>query len=348
MLVKIGESLTKKNIWLVTAAIATFMGIKIGIHPIGTGWIDIVKVAYENLPNQANYMSTSPVPLILFSFLGGSYAIWWGFHLVLFLGWSLFSINFLFRKFPDFKVLIALIFFGSPFWLSLLVFIGHYDLFTISGASIAVFARNKYLRAFGVLLAASTNPEQAVVTSILILLLSAVLGRIDVRKLGLSYLVISAPIYLLVRIGIQPVGNTQRISMITTELPDSIRTSFGVWTILPLVIAGSISIMWLIFGHDVLSRKRLFATACVVFVIPAIFAFFISDKTRVGIAISAAVLMITWKIFLEHAQSKGMNPTIYHERIGLTVMLLVLTPSLYIDRLAEFRLPYKEFIDLFM
>ena len=86
MLIKIGENLAKKNIWLITAAIATFMGIKIGIHPIGTGWIDIVKVAYENLPNQANYMSTSPVPLILYSFLGGSYAIWWGFHLLTIFG----------------------------------------------------------------------------------------------------------------------------------------------------------------------------------------------------------------------------------------------------------------------
>ena len=348
MLIKIGEALFRKNYWLVTAVIAIFMTIKIGIHPIGTGWIDIVKVAYENLPNQANYMSTSPVPLILFSFLGGSYAIWWGFHLILFVGWSLFSINFLFKKFPNFKILIALIFFGSPLWLSLLVFIGHYDLFTIGGASIAVFARNKYLRAFGVLLAASTNPEQAVVTSILILLLSVTLGRVGVRKLGLLYFAISLPIYLLIRIGIKPIGNTQRISMITTELPDSVRTSFGVWTILPLVIAGSISIMWFIFGHEALSRKRLFATACVVYVIPAIFSFFISDKTRVGIAISAAVLMITWKIFLEHAQSRGLKPAVYYERIGLAVMLLVLTPSLYIDRLAEFRLPYKEFIDLFM
>ena len=345
---KIGENLTKKNAWLITATIAAFMTIKIGIHPIGTGWIDIVKVAYENLPNQANYMSTSPVPLILYSFLGGSYAIWWGFHLILFMAWTFFAINYLFRKFPDFKVLTALIFFGSPFWLSLLVFIGHYDLFTIGGASLAVFARNRFLKILGIVFAASTNPEQAVVTSILILLLSVVLDRKDVRRLGLTYLVISGPIYLLVRMGIQPVGNAQRISMITTELPDSIRTSFGIWTILPVVIAGSISIMWFIFGHDVLSRRRLIATAGVVFVIPAVFSFFISDKTRVGIAISAAVLMITWKIFLEHAQSKGMKPAIYHERIGLAVMLLVLTPSLYIDRLAEFRLPYKEFIDLFM
>ena len=348
MLVKIGENLSKKNTWLVTAFIAIFMTVKIGIHPIGTGWIDIVKVAYENLPNQANYMSTSPMPLFLYSFLGASHALWWGFHLILFLAWSFFAIIFLFRKYPEYKILIALIFFGSPFWLSLLVFIGHYDLFTIGGASIAVFARNKYVRTLGVVLAACTNPEQAVVTSVLILMLSVTLGRLDIRKLGSLYLAISAPIYLLVRMGIKPVGNTQRISMITGELPESIRTSFGIWTILPLIVAGSMSILWFIFGHELLGRRRLIATACVVFLIPGIFAFFISDKTRVGIAISAAVLMITWKIFLEHAQIHGLKPHIYYERIGLAVMLLVLTPSLYIDRLAEFRLPYKEFIDLFM
>jgi hypothetical protein len=348
MLSKIGENLTKKNTWLITAAIATFMTIKIGIHPIGTGWIEIVKVAYENLPNQANYMSTSPVPLILFSFLGGSYVIWWGFHSILFMAWTLIGLNYLFRKFPDFKILSALIFLGSPLWLSLLVFIGHYDLFTIGGASLAVFARNRYLKIFGIILAAGANPEQAVVTSILILLLSAVLGRKDVRKLGFSYLAISVSVYLLARMGIQPVDNAQRISVITSELPESIRTSLGIWTILPMVIAGSISIMWFIFGYEVLSRWKLIVTAGIVFLIPTTFAFFISDKSRVGIAISAAVMMITWKIFLEHAQSNGMKPTAYHERIGLAVILLLLTPSLYIDRLAEFRLPYKEFIDLLM
>jgi hypothetical protein len=348
MLVKIGESLRKKNVWLITGCIAIFVIIKNGIHPIGPGWIEIVKAAYDALPNQTNYMSTSPLPLFLYSFLGGSNIIWWAFHAILFFAWSFIAIKFLFKKFPEFKLLTSLIFFTSPFWMSLLVFVGHYDLFTIGGASLAVFARNKYIRILGIVVAACANPEQGIVASILILMLSIVLGRVDIRKLGFTYLAISLPIYLFIRIAIQPVGDAQRISMITSELPETIRTSFGVWTILPLATIGSISILWFIFGYEALRLRQLIATAVVVFFIPTLFSFLIPDKTRVGIAISAAVLMITWKIFLEHAQSAGLKSNVYFERVGLTVMLLILTPSLYIDRLAEFRLPYKEFINLFM
>ena len=108
------------------------------------------------------------------------------------------------------------------------------------------------------------------------------------------------------------------------------------------------SILWSMFGHELLGLRKLIATAGVVFLIPALFSFFISDKTRVGIAISAAVLLLTWKIFLEHAQSVGLKNQVYFERIGLTVLLLILTPSLYIDRFAELRLTYKEFINLIL
>jgi len=108
------------------------------------------------------------------------------------------------------------------------------------------------------------------------------------------------------------------------------------------------SILWSMFGQELLGLRKLIATAGVVFLIPALFSFFISDKTRVGIAISAAVLLLTWKKFLEHAQSVGLKNQVYFERIGLTVLLLILTPSLYIDRFAELRLTYKEFINLIL
>lgn len=349
MLVKLGNRVSNLGYWTFAIGLAFLVVIKNGIHPIGPKWIEIVSTASQSFPDAINYMSTSPMPILILKLLGPNNLLWWSIHTILIAGWTLLVVKGIRSRYPKSEKFAASLYLLSPAWLILILFIGHYDLFTIVGASFAIFARRMPIRLIGVLAAALANPEQSIVTSLLLILLFIVLKKPDLFRIAVAYLIAGLSVFVIVRFILSGESSIERSQIISGELSGVLKTSFGVWSLLPLTLIGISGIVLLLLASSFLKWREFMGVILVVYAIPYLFAFAILDKTRVGVAIAAAPYFYLCKYLLDQLELEEANVvTLQNELLGLVVVVAVLYPTIYFDIDAELRLPYKEFLNTFL
>lgn len=328
-----------------TLLILLVLLLKSGIHPIGVGWLEIVKKASDSFPAASNYMSTSPLPIIIHKTLGDSSLVWWIFHALLFCLFLLISIWYASKSYPRLKRLSVALIFTSPTFLIVLLFIGHYDFFTIAGAALAIFAVSYRVKAFGVLLACLANPEQALVTSAILLTLFLVVREKQLLKIGILYSISAVTTFVLVRFVIVETNEIQRSSVILSQLELVIKSSASVWALLPFTVFGMTGI-FILLNWQAKMRSKMIGLG-ITFGIPILLSLLILDKTRVGVAVSAAAMFYLVKQSLEDLDKKyERDKNQYFENLGLVSIFVFLVPSLYVDIGGDLRLPYKELLAL--
>jgi hypothetical protein len=326
----------------------TFLVIlKNGVHPIGTDWIDWVYLASANFPKATNHLSNSLIPMYISSLLEyPAYSIWWMVFTLL----TLLFYIFLFIKIKDIYglnyKLALLIFLTFPFTYTPLFYIGHYDLFTIFGAILAGLTKKKIFVILGVCFAAGANPEQALATSLCVVLLSIGTKSKWHRFVGLVWLSCSILSFAMLRLFVGQPDTGDRLKIIEGQLNSVLLNSLGLAHILIFSVFSAGWVVLYLIGFREISKTRNLIVISAVAVIPVTLAITILDHTRVGVAVGALPLIIFLKHYLTPEFLNQLNSRYFKPETLLFVVLF--TPSIVVDVGGNLRLPYLELIKWIM
>ena len=326
-----------------TLLLTVLIILKNGIHPIGTDWIEWVYLASANFPEATNYLSNSVLPMYISSLLEyPTHLIWW----VIF---TLLTVSFYIFLFIRIKVIyglnykIALLcFLTFPFTYTPLYYIGHYDLLTIFGAILAGLTRRKTFVILGVCFAAGANPEQALVTSLCVALLSIGTKLKWHRFVAIVWFSCSVLSLAMLRLFVGQPDTGNRIEIITGQIESVFLNSLGLIHILIFSVFGSGWIVLYLLGFREVSKTRNFIVISAVAIIPVTFAILILDHTRVGVAVGALPLIIFLKHYLTPEFFNLLNSRYLKPKHLL--FLVLFTPSIVVDVGGNLRLPYLELI----
>ena len=330
-----------------TFLLLAFLILKNGIHPIGTEWINWVYSAGKSFPSPENYFSYSIIPLMIAKIFNyPPYLIWWMIFLALtFIFYFLLIINIKKIAGAEFKK-ILLIFFSFPFLTTPLYYLGHYDLITISGALIAGLTKSKKIVVLGALVAIGSNPEQAIMTSICVVIFSLGTKSSFHKFIAKIWLSLSLSGYLLLKLFIGTSNDGNRINIIIGQLKDVIPDSLGRLNLIVFSIFG-LGWVFIYLAHKVMKDFpcRLFVFLGSV-VLPICLSILILDRTRVGVAVGALPLVLLIKFIFDFEPAK--NALINKINYEYLMIAFILVPTLFIDTDGSVRLPYLELIHKFL
>ena len=324
-----------------------FLMVKNGIHPIGTEWINWVYSAGKKFPEPENYFSYSIIPIIFAKILNyPPYLIWWIVFLALTLiFYFLLIINIKKIAGAEFKKTL-LIFFSFPFLTTPLYYLGHYDLITISGALIAGLTKSKKMVVLGALVAIGSNPEQAIMTSICVVIFSLGTNSSFHKFIAKIWLTLSLCGYLLLKLFIGTSHDGNRINIIIGQLKDVIPDSIGRINLITFSVFG-LGWVFIFLAHKVTEdfSHRLFVSLGSV-ILPICLSILILDRTRVGIAVGALPIVLFIKFIFDFEPAK--NALINKINFEYLIIAFMLVPTIFIDTDGSVRLPYLEFIHKFL
>jgi len=288
-------------------------------------------------------LSTSPLPVIIAKLVGTNPFFWWMLHAILIVIFTNTAFRIFKKTFPKSAHLAGITILISPTFLIVTFLIGQYDLYTVSGAFLAVFAERKVVRIIGVLMTVLTNPEQAIVASLLLIGLSLFVLERKFFNLAITDVLSSVSVFMAIRLFQSPTPQATRANIIGNEFRGSLESSLGTWNWIFLGIVGASGATLLLASWKILGTKMSLRSMVILFFIPALFSFAISDKSRVGVAISAlALFAFMHTLFIEIQKESYSN--LRNELLGLSTILLLIMPGIYVDRFGEIRLPYLELI----
>lgn len=324
-----------------------FLIIKNGLHPIGTDWISWVYSAGKSFPSPENYFSYSIIPIMIAKILNyPPYLIWWIIFLALTLiVYFLLIINIKKIAGSEFKK-VSLFFFSFPFLTTPLYYLGHYDLITISGALLAGLTKSKKIVVLGALVAIGSNPEQAIMTSICVVIFSLGTKSSFHQFIAKIWLVLSLSGYLLLKLFIGTSNDGNRINIIIGQLKDVIPDSLGRLNLIAFSVFG-LGWMFIYLAHKVMKDfpRRLFVFLGSV-VLPISLSILILDRTRVGVAVGALPLVLFIKFIFDFEPAK--NVLINKINYEYLIIAFILVPTIFIDTDGSVRLPYLELIHKFL
>lgn len=328
-----------------TALLLIIVLVKNGIHPIGTEWIDWVYSAGEKFPVASSYFSYSIIPITIAKILNfPSYITWWllfGFLSSLFYILLIFRIHFLAEK--NYKAWL-LIFFTFPFFISPMYFLGHYDLITISGGALAALSNKNIYIFIGSLLAIGANAEQALMTSICMVIVAIGTKIKFHRNIATIWFTTSCFSYLMLRLLLGSSDDGNRIEIIFGQLFDVFLDSAGK---LNIIIYSVFGVGWIVlfklFNYSRFNFNNLI-TYIGFIAFPVLLSIFILDRTRIGVAVGTLPLIVMLRYFLE----SGFIERGFKKGITLNTLLVFafFAPSIFVDSDGSIRLPYMEFIHI--
>lgn len=338
------ENLSNKKF---TALLLIIVLVKNGIHPIGTEWIDWVYSAGKEFPVASSYFSYSIIPISVAKILNfPSYITWWLFFgslSLLFYIILIIRIRFLAGK--NYKVWL-LIFFTFPFFISPIYFLGHYDLITISGGALAALSNKKKFIFIGSLLAVGANAEQALMTSICMVIVAIGTNIKFHRVVASIWFTSSCFSYLMLRVFLGPSDDGNRIKIIFGQLFDVFLDSAGKINIIVYSVFGvGWIVLFKLFKYSRFNFHDLITNIGFI-LIPVLLSIFILDRTRIGVAVGALPLIIMLRYLLE----SGFFEKSFQKGITLHTLLVfaLFVPSIFVDSDGSIRLPYMEFIKIFI
>lgn len=326
-----------------TLLITVLIGFKNGVHPIGVEWINWVYLASVNFPEAKNYLSNSVLPMYISSLLEyPAHFIWWAIFTCL----TILFYIFLFIRINDIYGLnykLALLFFLMfPFTYTPLYFIGHYDLFTIFGAVLAGLTSKKSFVILGGCFAAGANPEQALVTSLCIALVSFGTKSKWHRFVAIVWLSLSVLSLAILKLFVGQPETGNRLEIIKGQIDSVFLNSLGLTHILIFSVFSSGWLVLFLLGFREISKTRNFIIISGVILIPVALTILILDHTRVGVAVGALPLIIFLKYYITPEFLSLLNFRYFKPEHLL--LLVLFTPSIIVDVGGNLRLPYLELI----
>ena len=316
--------------------------LKNGIHPIGIEWQNWLSDASNSFPKYSSYLSFSIIPIVLFKIMHEpSSLVWWSLHLGLSLAISAIYFKHLSNRFgTDFKK-IAIVIFSLPLFISPYLYIGHYDLYTISAALLASATKKRSLIFLAACLATFTNVEQALVTSIcLFIIFSATREKLH-KTIFLIWSMTASVGFLLLTIFISGTIQDKRADTSLGLLKTALIHSFGLFHLIVFSLLG-VAWFWVFMSFELLKNRLIFVGALF---FPLILCIITVDRTRVGVAVGSLPILILFMYIFEHTKILRKEFKFYF--IYFAFYLII--PSYFVtdfDSGGFLRVPYRELLTL--
>jgi hypothetical protein len=267
--------------------------------------------------------------------------IWWAIGFLVYLTWILITSRYIWREFSENKHLALLVFFlSTPVSLSLSM-LGHIDIYTLIGATLAVWGRFRFHILAGALMAAGGNSDQSL-ASIACLTLLALAGSAKAKRILPYWILVSALSYgiLHLLIGVPDSHDTKQI--IYNSLSLVVTNSLSVW---PFMVYSLFGILWLpvlASLYQKYSRVKLIFALVGVVLLPMSMTFLIADGTRVGTTVGFICLLI---VFDESNFRIRIVDDIRLKLVGFLAIFLVLVPNILVDVSGELRIPLRKIFE---
>jgi len=314
--------------------------LRIGIHPIGTDWIDWLREAGNALPNYSSYLSKSVFPSYLARIIPqNGYVVWWLLFFVLTIIWLFVCLNWISKRFQDESFYFQLLFLMFPSTSLLLLYVGHYDFFIFVASCLIGISSSWKVNVSSFLFISMTNPEMGLVIASNLLLMS---GFLRMKRMLFMSTVFFSICILAIHLETIFFSKTRpdRIEINRELALPTLKTSLPLWQlhfyaqISPILIG----ILCLLFSKLVI-RDAFLLIPC--FLVPVIFSMIIVDGTRVGASIGTSSLIVC---ILEIAKRKEVQKFESSQEATMLALWLLI-PVLAVDVGGALRLPFEIIIN---
>ena len=319
--------------------------LKSGVSPIGSEYVGWLRETAKSLPHPVTYLASSPIPMALMRLFNyPSDLTWWGLGLGVYFSWIALTTYFLVNKFPTHKKLAILLFLASTPIITTASMIGHIDVYSLIGATIAVLATFRFRFVVGALFAIGGNADQAIATSVCLVLL-ALAGSLMARKMVLQWCLTSLIGYLTIHSLFTISSANDPKQVMIGEMRSVFTHSLGSWDLLLYSQLGLLWIPWLLLVLQKYQNfyRRIFLLGAVI-IVPFGMTFLILDGTRVGTTVGFLVLLIT---FTEIDNPPEVPLFIREYGLAIAYLILVFTPAIIVGNGALLRLPYRKILEQF-
>ena len=346
MLLRIGHFLTKIKISQLAILFFSTTILKTGISPIGSEYVKWIRETAKTYPEPIYYLVSSPLPILLMKiFRYPNDYVWWAIGFVIYISWIFLSVNLVIKRYEQHKREALLIFFSTVPVATAGTMMGHIDIFTLIGATIAVLSNIRFKVVIGALLAIGGNSDQALATLVCLILL-AIGGSNFARKYLWQWALISVSAYLLLHLNVSFPSTSDPKQVMLTDLEGVIPTSIGSWHLLIYSQMGLLWIPWLLMVIPTLITKQqqIFILLGSI-ILPLLLTLFIADGTRVGTTVGYLCLLITLDESYQKTFKKYSN--IKPQYFGALFSIFIVTPSIIVGNNGLLRLPIRKFLEQF-
>jgi hypothetical protein len=342
LLERIGQRIERLSPLLFAALLFVIVAVRSGISPIGSEFVNWLRISARIYPEAESYLISSPLPLGLMKALGypGDY-IWWAFGFAVYLVWVIISVKFILREFTNNKHLaLAVFFLSTPVSMSLSM-LGHIDIYTLIGATIAVWGRFSFHIFVGALVTVGGNSDQSL-ASIACLIFLAVAGSAKARKILPYWILVSLISYGFLHLVIKVPGSHDTKQIILSNLNYVSSHSLSVWSLMAYSLFG---ILWFLVGKalfETYSGLKLISASVGVIALPMSMCFLIADGTRVGTTVGFLALLI----LLDESKFRNPLPKAFRlQLLGFLTLFLAMFPSILVDVSGKLRIPLRKIFE---
>lgn len=299
---KLSDFLSSKNTltWSLfqTFVITIWTILRNGVRISGPGELGLESL--KIFPEAKYYVSESFGPLIIGKiFQLNTWHRWSNFYLAITLLTLFFSIFFLIIKLHQIGLLISIAISVSPVATTILAQIGHYDLFTILGWMIYIFAfktNRRFLQITGLTIAISGNPTQSLISIICIFLLSKIYERKVDQKIFIKDFLFVLFLYGVIQVWLILYEVSGRFLILPLYI---VKSSAYLLQTFPYSISSMYGILWIfifycLFMIKDMNKKMQFGIAAIA--IPFLATLLAVDGTRVFACISFPIFLYLLQI----------------------------------------------------
>jgi len=349
------KTFQKLGNWLANLRLVTFtflmLGIvilKAGLAPIGSEYVGWLRETARNYPKPTSFLVSSPGPLSLMKLFNypGDY-FWWFLGLLMYGVWILLTVWLLKKRFPDHaKIAVTIFIITSPVTVAA-SFVGHIDIFTLLGCTLAGVAEFRGHAFIGAVLAVSGNADMAVATALLLGILS-VAGISRARKIFINWTTVSLIEYGCLHLFVRIPSTENPIEIVTKSVWGIFTKSIGSFSLHTYALYGPIWLVLLFYVFpNLTSRRQQILCAIALIVFPLGMSILVLDGTRVGVTAGYICLIL----LLRHVYDAGAwenSPKIRREHLlALALVSIVLLPAINVGSFGTLRLPYQKIFDAF-
>ena len=338
----ISEKLNNLGHLKFTLLVISLVLIKNGVHPIGKEWLDWLFDASKDFPHYTSYLTYSILPILMARIFGfPSPIIWWGLNSILILVIFSIFLSILNKKYGTNFKKVLIIFVTLPLFISPFLYIGHYDLLTIGAAIIASQVRNNIVIITCACIAATSNVEQALVTSFCTLILYLISKDSHIKHVFKIWFFVSVGCFTLLTLLVGDSSGDKRAETSLALISTALKSSLGVMNLIIFSVFGS-AWFWIFIIFRKSNHKLLFI---LLITIPVGLCILTVDRTRVGVTVSALPILLLFSHIFEKTDLLKMNiKNFYYYFLAYLII-----PQYFVtdfDAGGLLRLPYKEFFQL--
>jgi hypothetical protein len=317
--------------------------IRNGISPIGeeyVGWIRIASISY---PDPVVYLISSPIPLLLMKIFGyPSTAIWWVLGFCVFAFWIYVSLRYIAIYFKNNQKIVTALFLSSTPVTVAMSMIGHIDVYTLFGATIAVFGRFRGHIILGAIFAAGGNSDQAIAATVCLAFLS-LSGSKLAKQVFLRWAIVSSSAYVTLHFFVNIPDGADPKKVMLAQLSSVLVNSISIWHFLVYAFFGILWVPWFLLVYRKIKGKReKIFTLIGVIVLPFGMSFLILDGTRVGATVGYVTLLISFKDKLLDQETVTDQS---YQTLGAILVYLILFPNINVDSGGKLRIPISKFLE---